>query len=198
MNKFLFDFFPLFIFGIVYILTKDEHGLTYAIAAIMCATIIQTGYHFLKHKKIEKIHIINLVLIVGLGGISLLFNDDANTVFKWKPTILYWVFAVILFGSRYIGDKTIPERILGTVIEAPQGVWTKANFSWVLFFIVFGFLNLFIAYNFENDTWVLFKIIGGTVLLLLFMIVQLFFLRSYIKQDAQIEQTIEENNESSE
>lgn len=193
MNKFLFDFFPLFVFGIVYYLTKNEHGLTYAIAAIMCATIVQTGFHFIKHKKLEKVHIINLVLIVGLGGISLIFNDDGNTVFKWKPTILYWVFAVALIGSRFIGDKTIPERILGTVIEAPQKVWTKANLSWALFFSTFGCLNLLIAYNFENDTWVLFKLIGGTLLLLLFMIIQLFFLRKYIKQDEKIEQKSEEN-----
>ncbi len=198
MNKFLFDFFPLFIFGIVYYFTKDEHGLTYAIAAIMGATIFQTGYHFLKHKKIEKVHIINLVLIVGLGGVSLLFNDDGNTVFKWKPTVLYWVFSIVLLGSRYIGDKTIPERVLGAVIDAPQAVWTKANFSWVLFFTAFGFLNLFVAYSFENDTWVLFKLIGGTVLLLLFMLMQLFFLRNYIKPDTQVEQIAEENSKGSE
>ncbi len=192
MNKFLFDFFPLLIFGVVYYFTREAHGLTYAIIAIMIATVIQTGFHYLKHKKIEKIHLINLLLIVGLGGISLLFNDDGNTVFKWKPTILYWVFSIALLITRYIGNKTIPERILGAIIDAPQSVWTKVNLSWVLFFAVFGALNLVVAYNFESDTWVMFKLIGGTLLLLLFMVIQLIALRGYIKPEHELEHSLKD------
>ena len=198
MNKFLFDFFPLMVFGGVYYFTREQHGLTYAIIAIMCATILQTGFHYLKHKAIEKVHLVNLLLIVGLGGISLLFNDEGNTVFKWKPTILYWVFSLALFASRYIGAKTIPERILGAIIEAPQSVWTKVNLSWVMFFAAFGVVNLAVAYNFENDTWVMFKLIGGTVLLLIFMVIQLVFLRNYIKPDAEIENNMDKESQTSE
>ncbi|THB73324.1 MAG: septation protein IspZ [Gammaproteobacteria bacterium] len=197
MNKFLFDFFPLMIFGGVYYFTREAHGLTYAIIAIMIATVIQTALHYILHKKIEKIHLINLLLIVGLGGISLLFNDESNTVFKWKPTILYWVFSLVLLATRYIGSKTIPERILGAMIEAPQPIWTKVNLSWVLFFAIFGAINLIVAYSFENDTWVMFKLIGGTVLLLLFMVVQLVALRSYIKPEHELEQ-IKESKSSAE
>ncbi len=198
MNKFLFDFFPLLVFGGVYYYTREEHGLTYAIMAIMAATVVQTAIHYIKHKKIEKIHLVNLLLIVGLGGVSLLFNDDSNTVFKWKPTILYWVFALALLASRYIGSRTIPERILGAIIEAPQQVWTKVNISWTAFFAIFGALNLIVAYNFENDTWVMFKLIGGTVLLLLFMMVQLIALRNYIKPEHELEQGLKETNKTPE
>lgn len=200
MNKFLFDFFPLLVFGGVYYFTRDEHGLTYAIIAIMAATVIQTVIHYIKHKTVEKIHLINLLLIVGLGGISLLFNDESNTVFKWKPTILYWVFSLALLASRYIGNKTIPERILGAIIDAPQSIWTKVNISWVTFFAIFGALNLIVAYNFENDTWVMFKLIGGTVLLLLFMVIQLVALRNYIKPESELEQGLKPapTNESTE
>jgi hypothetical protein len=35
------------------------------------------------------------------------------------------------------------------------------NWSWTGFFAVMGVINLWVAYNFDTDTWVNFKLFGG-------------------------------------
>ena len=40
--------------------------------------------------------------------------------------------------------------------------------AWVLFFLGMGVLNLYVAYNFSESTWVNFKMWGGLGLMLVF------------------------------
>jgi len=49
-------------------------------------------------------------------------------------------------------------------------VWKKINIFTALFFIFLGFVNLFVAYNYSENTWVNFKLFGLTGLLFLYMI----------------------------
>lgn len=57
------------------------------------------------------------------------------------------------------------------------------NFSWALFFLAMGALNLVIAYHYSTDTWVNFKLFGGMGLMVVFIVVQSLWLSKYIKQD---------------
>lgn len=44
-----------------------------------------------------------------------------------------------------------------------------------------GVLNIWIAFNFDTDTWVNFKMFGGLGLMLLFVIAQALYLSRYLK-----------------
>ena len=48
-----------------------------------------------------------------------------------------------------------------------------------------GVLNLWVAYNFDTDTWVNFKLFGGMGLMLLFVVGQAFYLGRYLKDGEQ-------------
>ncbi len=44
-----------------------------------------------------------------------------------------------------------------------------------------GFINLWVAYNYDADTWVNFKLFGGLGLMAVFVIGQALFLSRYVK-----------------
>lgn len=138
--KFLFDLLPIVLFVVAYKL----YGIYPAIVVIMVATAIQVGFSWLKHRKVEKMHLITLALVVVLGGATLLLQDKA--FFMWKPTAVNWLFALAFLGSHFVGSrKTLVERMMSHAIEAPPVVWLRLNLSWVLFFVLMGIANLYVA-----------------------------------------------------
>ena len=61
---------------------------------------------------------------------------------------------------------------MGKELKLPDAVWNKLNASWAGFFAVMGIVNLLVAYNFDTDTWVNFKVFGGLGLTLAFVVLQ--------------------------
>jgi intracellular septation protein len=55
--------------------------------------------------------------------------------------------------------------------------------SWAAFFVLMGFANLYVAYNFSEDTWVNFKLFGGLGLMLVFVVVQGLFLARFVESE---------------
>lgn len=184
--KLLFEFLPIAIFFGIYKYTGDIFDAT---LALIIATILQVSFEWFKYKKVEKSRMIGLIMIVVLGGATLLFHDDI--FIKWKVSIINWLFAVVLIGSQYIGDKTIIERMMGGVISLPKPIWTRLNLYWTAFFLVSGFLNMYFAFFYglelsieeRTDVWVNFKFYGLFGLTILFMILQIFFIQKYVQID---------------
>ncbi len=137
--KFLADFFPVILFFIAYKL----YGIYVATAAAIVASVIQVSVHWFHHHKLEKMHVITLVLLVVFGGLTIILQDRAFIM--WKPSILNWLFALVFLGSHFIGDKPLIQRMMGHAIEIPGSIWARLNRMWVLFFIASGAANLYVA-----------------------------------------------------
>jgi intracellular septation protein len=106
-------------------------------------------------------HVVTLALIAILGGATLLLQDKA--FFMWKPTAVNWAFALGFFVSQIIGDKPLVERMMSHAIEAPRQVWYRLNLSWIGFFILMGFANLYVANFYFQAEAVLFEAAGHAV-----------------------------------
>ncbi|EAU53489.1 septation protein A [Mariprofundus ferrooxydans] len=174
--KMLFDFFPVLLFFIVY-KTVDIYAAT---AVLIAASAVQTFGHRMVKGSFEKSHVITLVLVALFGTLTLALHDEV--FIKWKPTAINWLFAVVFIGSQFIGKKPVIERMMGANITLPSNVWTKLNIAWALFFIVLGALNLYVAFSFDTDTWVNFKLFGLMGLTFAFIIAQSFYLLPYLKE----------------
>jgi len=177
--KFLVDFFPVIAFFIAYYIPEDRsQGLYLATGVAIAAVIIQVGLVWITKRRIEKMHVITLLIILILGGATLLLQD--KRYFMWKPTAVNWLFALAFLGSHYIGKKTMVERMLGHALTLPAHAWSNLNMSWVIFFVVMGLLNIFVAYNFAEHIWVNFKMFGLLGCTFLFAIGQSFYMSRYI------------------
>lgn len=177
--KFLFDFFPVLAFFIAYYIPDDLSQRMYlATGVAIIAVIIQvTAYWIVKHR-VEKMHLITLVVILILGGATLLTRN--KEFFMWKPTVVNWLFAVVFLGSQFIGNKPIVQRMMDHAIQVPDRIWFNLNMSWVIFFILLGVINIFVAYQFAEHIWVNFKLFGMLGITLLFAIGQAVYMSRYI------------------
>jgi intracellular septation protein len=184
--KLLFDLFPVILFFIAY----KMYDIYVATGVAIAATFVQVGYMYAKHKRVEKMHIITLVLIVVLGGATLLLQDER--FIAWKPTIVNWGFAAVFLGSHYLFGKTpIVRRMMGSMIELPDQVWIRLSYLWIGFFVFSGVINLWVYYNFSLDAWVNFKLFGLMGLTFAFIILQ----GLYISRYTQVEQKAESEND---
>ena len=141
MMKFLFDFFPIALFFITFKLYDDpQEGVLAATAVAIIASALQVLLFWLKNKRVEKMHIVTLVLITVLGGATLILKDPVFII--WKPTAVNWLFAIAFLGSQFIGKSSFVKKMMSQAIELPDAVWAKLNYAWVLFFTALGFANL--------------------------------------------------------
>jgi len=173
--KFLFDLFPIILFFIAY----KMYDIYVATAVAISAAAVQTGLYWLKNRKFEKMHVITLGILVVFGGLTLALHDPV--FIKWKPTVVNWLFGVVFLASSVIGKTTLVERMMGHAIQAPKRVWARLNLAWVVFFLFMGIINLYVAFNFSEDTWVNFKLFGMMGLTLLFVFAQAFYLGRYME-----------------
>ncbi len=182
--KFLYDLFPLLLFFAAY----KYYDIYTATAVAIVASFLQVGGYWLKRRRFETIHLVTLGVIIVFGGMTLALRDD--TFIKWKPTIVYWIFAALVLGSHLIGKKTIINRMMSGHIALPRHIWNRLNMSWGIFFLLVGILNLYVAFYYgldldeetRTDLWVNFKVFGLLGLTFLFIVVQAIFMSKYVTE----------------
>ena len=174
--KLLFDFFPIVLFFMAY----KFFGIYYATAIAMIASLSQVAFYRLKFQHYEKMHLISLAIIMILGGATLFFHNP--WFIKWKPTGIYWLSALVFLSSSYIGKKPLIQKMMETNVTLPRKIWHRLNIAWVWFFILMGAVNLYVAYHFNTDAWVNFKLFGGVGFTLLFVLIQAFYLTRHMEE----------------
>ena len=172
--KFLFDLFPVILFFIAY---KFSNIYT-ATLVVIGATIFQVIYSKLVHKRVDKLLIFNAVLISILGGTTLWLHD-ANFI-KWKPSILYWLLSGALLFFQFFKKKNLVKNLMGKQIQLTEKGWDQISITSAVFFGVLGALNLYIAFNFSESTWVNFKLFGTLGMTLVFMVLQAVYMAKFL------------------
>ena len=93
------------------------------------------------------------------------------------------MFGVVLLGSAWLLQRNLIRKMLEAQIKLPDPVWTRLNLAWACFFIAMGLLNLYVAYNYSEETWVNFKMFGGMGLMLAFVLAQGFYLSRHMEEE---------------
>ena len=166
----LFDFFPILLFFGAY----KVYGIMTATAVAMGASVLQVGWSWFRHHKVENSHLFSAALIIVFGGATLVLADER--FIKVKPTILYVVLALVFLGSLW-SKRTMAERMFSSVGEGiPVSALRLVNLWWVGFFSLLAGLNYYVATHYDTDTWVNFKLFGLLGLTLVFVLGQAFYL----------------------
>jgi intracellular septation protein len=174
--KFLFDLFPVLLFFVAFKLADIYVATGVAIAA----SLLQVAWLKLRRQRVEPMLWASLAIIVVFGGATLVLQDE--TFIKWKPTVLYWLFGVVLAGAALVFRRNLIRSMLSEQVKLPEPMWARLNWSWVGFFAFMGAANLYVAYHYPTDLWVNFKLFGGMGLMLLFVVVQALFLARYMEE----------------
>lgn len=176
--KLLLDYLPVIAFAGTYFAT-DIYTATAVLMASLVAVVI--GYWLVK-REVHKIHLATAVLALIFGGLTLAVHDPL--FIKVKPTVLYALFAVVLIGSGFIGDKPLIQRGLESQLQLPNAVWRRLNLMWAGFFVLCGVLNLYVAFAFSEAMWVKFKLFGMLGLTLVFVLLQGLYLSQHLSDES--------------
>ena len=200
--KLLFDLFPVILFfavfkfagknpetaqawaaSIGYLADPRQLPVLLATAVAIAATIAQVAWVKWHHGKVDTMLWVSFAIIAVFGGATLLLHDE--TFIKWKPTILYWIFAATLLFSSLLFKKNLIRAVLQEKLTLPTRVWNQVNLSWSLFFATLGVINLYVAFNFSTDAWVNFKLFGATGMMLIFVLLQARALVKYADEEKE-------------
>jgi intracellular septation protein len=174
--KFLFDLLPVILFFVAFKFADIYVATGVAIAT----TVLQVAWVRLRGRRVEPMLWASLGIIVVFGGATLLLQDE--TFIKWKPTVLYWLFAAVLAIAQLAFRRNLIRAMMEKQVTLPEPVWLRLLAGWIAFFAVMGALNLIVAYHFSTDAWVNFKLFGGIGLMLVFVVLQALMLSRYIDE----------------
>lgn len=178
MKQFL-DYLPVVAFFAAYFISgRDIYTATWA---ILIGCLIQVSASLILWRKVEKMHWFVFIMTAVFGGMTLLLRDD--TFIKWRPTIINFLFAVILFGGHFLSRnllqrllETLMLKGLGHIIPLQPVQWRILNIVFIGYFLFVGLVNLYVAFSFSTDFWVLFKAIGFSILSIVFYGSVMFYL----------------------
>ena len=182
----LFEFFPLLLFlGTLFL--KDIYA---AVIVLMITMPIGLAIKSIRAGSIDRMYLWSTVFALFFGALTLYFRNPYFTY--WKPTAFYWAVAIAFLASLWIGEKPLAQRFFGLVEglnleKVSRTQWRWLNLIWVLFFIVAGLLNIYVAYNYSEQTWATFKVFGLMALTFVFMIAQTLWIARIIGDDLHAE-----------
>jgi len=167
-NNGIYEFLGIIVFFAVYIITKNIY---YATGVSIVLSVVQVIVELVRFKSVDKKLLLSTVLIIVLGGMTILLHNDL--FIRIKPTVLYWIFALVLLISQLFGRNLIKKMLQAQVdFVVSDKVWNRYVYMWVVFFVILGVANLYVAMYFSLDYWVKFKLFGTSGLMILFMLVQ--------------------------
>jgi isopentenyldiphosphate isomerase/intracellular septation protein A len=167
LKNFSIGFIPLFIF-----IVADEFFDTKT--ALIIAVFVGIGeflYYYIRFKQVEKFVLFDTALIIALGGISILLDNDI--FFKLKPALIEFIIVILLgihsfsnkplllmMGKRFMKDLEINEFQMKQMKKLTK----------VLFFIFLAHVGLIIysAYYLSNEAW---AFISGGLFYFIFVLI---------------------------
>lgn len=175
----LFEFFPLLLF-LGTLLLKDIYA---AVVVLMISMPIGLAVKSVRTGSVDKMYLWSTIFALLFGGLTLYFRNPYFTY--WKPTAFYWALGIAFLLSTWFGEKPLAQRFFGLVEglnleKISPSQWTKLNLIWVLFFVIAGLLNIYVAYNYSEKTWATFKVFGLMAFTFLFMIAQTLWIANII------------------
>jgi len=171
----LFDLLPVILFFVTYRFSD----IFVATGVLIVAVIVQTAVQWFRTRKVSSVALISAALVLVFGGLTLIIHD--KSFIQWKVTVLDWLLAAGLLASHYFGEQPFTQRLLGEHFIAERPVWVKLSAAWIVFLLALGGLNLYVAYNYPESTWVTFKLVAIGVQFV-YMFATVFWLASKAQQ----------------
>ena len=149
--------------------TGERAGIFVATAVFMAAILAALAISYVLTRRLPTMALVSAVVVVVFGGATLFFQND--TFIKLKPTIIYLLFTVVLFGGL-VFRKPLLAMVFDQMFHLTDEGWRKLTIRWALFFLALAILNEIVWRTQSTDTWVTFKVFGVMPLTFIFAALQ--------------------------
>jgi len=164
--KLAIDFGPL----LVFFAANKFGGVFTATAAFMAATLLAMTVSWWRTRHISPMLVFTGIIVLVFGGLTLWLQDA--TFIKLKPTLIYGMFAAILFFGL-VTKRPYLKLVLGEALPAlDDDGWRKLTRNWACFFVALMGANEVARQLLTTDQWVNFKVWGVTAATMVFAVAQ--------------------------
>ena len=154
-------------------------GLFVATAAIMISTILSLAVSYYYTRTLPTMPLVTAVVVIVFGGLTLYLKDES--FIKMKPTIIYSIFAFVLFAGLFLG-KSYVKLLFDNFWDLDDAGWKKLTWRLALFFLAMAVANEIIWRNVSTEIWVNIKVFGFTAATFLFFIAQVPLITRHSRQ----------------
>ncbi len=154
-------------------------GVYVATATLMAAMVLIVAFSWVRTRTVSPMLGGSTVLLLVFGTATLLLRDIR--FIQWKPSILLWAVALAFLVSAFVGKQPLAQRFMQPTLgdmQLGRRDWLIANHAWVLYGVIIGLANLYVAYNYSEATWVDVKVFGLPGSMFVFMMGLVFWLHS--------------------
>ncbi|MGE0717264.1 MAG: septation protein A [Alphaproteobacteria bacterium] len=170
--KALIDYGPLGAFLVAYYVG----GIMAATATVMIATLVVLALAWIVERRVAVMPLVTGVVVMVFGGLTLLLADE--TFIKMKPTLVYLLFAVVLFVGVQLGRQPL-KLVFGSVFNLTAEGWRGLTMRWAAFFVAMAALNEAVWRTQTTEFWVNFKVFGLIALTIAFTLTQMPYMRRH-------------------
>ena len=166
---------PLFVF----IIADEIWGTIVGLWVAIIIGILELVYIFIKERRFDKFILFDTLLLVGLGGVSLLFDNDI--FFKLKPAIIGVIICALLGVSAFTPHNfvfSMSKRYMKD-IQLSDAQYKQFNKSLKILFFIFLLHTLLVFYSvwfMSKEAWAF--ISGG----LFYILMGVYFLVEFINR----------------
>lgn len=112
------------------------------------------------------------------GGLTLALHDPR--FIKIKPTAANLTFGVVLMGGLVLRKNPL-KWLLGEALVLPEEAWRQLTLRYAVYFLFMAALNEVVWRTQSDAIWVLFRMPGLLILVILFSLTQIPFMMKYLK-----------------
>ncbi|QCI23814.1 septation protein A [Buchnera aphidicola (Macrosiphoniella sanborni)] len=170
----ILNILQMFIFFICY----KFYDIFIASGSLIITSGLICVFYWIIYNEIDKINLFSFFMVSFFSFLTIFFHN--SQFIKWKITIIYTIFSIILLISQLFTEKPILQRFLEKDIKISDISWYKINIFWSAFFLFCACLNIYIALYFSEQTWVIFKVFGCTILIFFLILITAIYI-NYIK-----------------
>jgi intracellular septation protein len=138
------DFLSTIVFLIVYFVSGE---LYLAIAVAMAVGIGQFLLLKLRGRTPDIMGWLSLVMVVALGGASLMTND--SRFIMAKPSVVHFAVGIVMLRRGWLA-RYMPEFVKQNV---PENVLVGSGYAWAALMFALGLINLYVANRYSIDVW---------------------------------------------
>src|ERR1700730_8681210 len=172
MLKLALDIGPL----VVFFAANARFGIFPATAIFMATIIAALAVSYVLTRHVAIMPVVTAIIVLIFGTLTLVLHDE--TFIKLKPTIIYTLFALTLFGG-WLFDKPLLAIVFDAMFHLAEEGWRKLTLRWAAFFLVMAVVNEIVWRTQTTEFWIGFKLFGFTPLTFVFAALQYRLLIKY-------------------
>lgn len=166
---------------IAFTVIEEKYGVVAGLIAGMVFGVGEIIFELIRDRKVSTMTWVGNGLLLGLGAVSLISSE--GIWFKLQPALMEGLFALAMWGSCIIKKPLLVVLAEKQGHQLPEVVKSKLlGVTWRtgFFFAIHTGLAVWAALDWSTTNWALLKGIGLTVSFILYLVIEVFYLRQSI------------------